>query len=79
MYSCSELETVARQYVHRHFLDVVRHEEFLNLTEDRLVTLLQSNSLRVMREEQVRRTGVLSVLLYSTHVYLHFFDCRYSN
>lgn len=53
MYSCVELEAIARRYVFRHFLDVIQHEEYLNLSEDRLVWLLQSNSLQVQREEQV--------------------------
>ena len=47
MYSCIELEAIARQYIFRHFLDVIQHDEFLNLSEERLMALLQSNSLQV--------------------------------
>ena len=47
MYSCMELEAVSRRYIYQHFLDVTQHDEFLQLTEDRLVDILQSDRLQV--------------------------------
>jgi len=59
MYSCADLEANARRYVYRHFLDVVQHEEFLNLSEERLVGLLQSNSLQVATSLHINQSIIL--------------------
>lgn len=53
MYSCTELEGASRRYLQQHFLDVVHHEEFLNLPETRLMELLSSDQIQVPNEEQV--------------------------
>jgi len=53
VYSCSELEAVARQFIYQNFLDVIRMEEFFDLPEDRLINLLKSDKLQVMSENQV--------------------------
>ncbi|GFO44811.1 kelch-like protein 17 [Plakobranchus ocellatus] len=53
IYSCHELESVARQFIYQNFLDVIRMEEFFELPEERLLCLLKSDKLQVMSENQV--------------------------
>lgn len=53
MFSCVELEAVARRYIFQHFLEVVQHEEYLGLEEDRLIKLLQSDQLQVFTENLI--------------------------
>ena len=53
MYSCTELESAARRYIYSHFLDAIQHEEFLQLSDERLIDLLKSDQLQVNTEEQV--------------------------
>ena len=53
MYSCTELESAARRYIYSHFLDAIQHEEFLQLSDERLTDLLKSDQLQVNTEEQV--------------------------
>lgn len=50
---CSELEKAARQFIYQNFLEVLHTEEFLQLSEERLVELLRSDQLHVMSESQV--------------------------
>ena len=47
VYSCSELEAMARQFIYQNFLDVIRMEEFFELPEERLIDLLKSDKLQV--------------------------------
>ncbi len=61
MYSCTELESVARRYIYSHFLDVIQHDEFLQLTSDRFIELLKSDQLQVNTEEQVGHRGCISL------------------
>lgn len=53
MYMCGELERAARNYIYQNFRDVIRTDEFLQLSEERLFTLLKSDKLRVTSEHQV--------------------------
>ena len=53
MFSCVELEAATRRYIYQHFLQVIQHEEFLQLSEDRLIELLKSDQLQVNCERQV--------------------------
>lgn len=53
LYMCGELEMSARQFIFQNFLDVIHSEEFLQLSEDRLITLLRSDKLQVTSENQV--------------------------
>ncbi|XP_046374616.1 kelch-like protein 12 [Haliotis rufescens] len=53
MYTCTELEAIARQFIYQNFLEVVRTEEFFDLAEERLLQLLKSDKLQVMTESQV--------------------------
>ena len=58
MYSCPELEYAARRYIYQHFLDTIRYEEFLQISEEKLIDLLQSDQLQVSGEEQVFKAAV---------------------
>lgn len=58
MYSCTELEVAARRYIYQHFLEVIRHDEFLQLAEIRLVELFKSDQLQVTSEEEVYEAAV---------------------
>ncbi|XP_077295953.1 kelch-like protein 28 [Arctopsyche grandis] len=42
-----------KSYILNNYLEIIHGEEFLNLSVDRLVALLQSDDLKVMQEEQV--------------------------
>ena len=53
VYSCVELERAARQFVYQNFLSVAHTEEFLQLTEEKVISLLRSDQLHVMSEAQV--------------------------
>lgn len=53
MYMCGELEQFARQFIYQNFLEVVHTEEFLQLSEDRLVSFLKSDKLQVVHENQI--------------------------
>ena len=55
MYSCTELEATAREFIFQNFLLVSHTEEFFELSEDQLIGLLQSDKLHVTNENQVRR------------------------
>ena len=59
MYSCCELSNTARDFISHHFLDVIQHEEFLNLQEHQIVELLKHDSLQVLNEEQVFEAALL--------------------
>ncbi len=59
MYSCTELLEISSRFINHHFLDIIHHEEFLNLPEERLLSLLCSNSLLVTSEEQVFEAALL--------------------
>ena len=53
VYMCVELESAARQFIYQNFLEVIHTEEFLQLSEERLIDLLRSDKLQVMSETQV--------------------------
>ena len=53
VHSCAELLQVSEKYIHEHFTDVVKSEEFLLLPHDSLASLLSSEDLNVDSEEDV--------------------------
>ncbi|KAL4217716.1 hypothetical protein ACF0H5_022457 [Mactra antiquata] len=53
VYMCSDLENSAKQFIYQNFLEVIHTEEFMQLSEERLVELLRSDKLHVMSESQV--------------------------
>ncbi|XP_046864948.1 LOW QUALITY PROTEIN: kelch-like ECH-associated protein 1B [Xenia sp. Carnegie-2017] len=52
-YSCTSLENFAFRYICEHFLDVVQSEEFLQLSKDGLLELIQSNLIQVYSEDEI--------------------------
>jgi len=44
---CGDLEALSRQFIYQNFLEVMLCEEFLHLSEERLVLLLKSDKLQV--------------------------------
>ena len=59
MYSCTELEATAREFIFQNFLLVSHTEEFFELSEDQLIGLLQSDKLHVTNENQVRAPSLV--------------------
>ena len=53
LYSCAELELAAREYINQNFMEIMKNEEFLQLTFRNLVELLKSDKLQVRSEEDV--------------------------
>ncbi|CAF1171740.1 unnamed protein product, partial [Didymodactylos carnosus] len=49
-YQCEQLETIAQNYVYNHFEDVVRNEEFLNLTASDLYNMIRDDNVKVKCE-----------------------------
>lgn len=53
MYMCGELESASRHFINENFLEVIHCEEFMQLSCDRLITLLKSDTIRVNKENEV--------------------------
>lgn len=53
LYSCASLEHFAFQYICEHFLEVVKSDEFLELSKESLIELLKCNSLQVYSEDEI--------------------------
>lgn len=53
LYSCKDLEQAAYRYICQHFLDVVKCEEFLQLTKQGLLNLLEQDDVQVRSEDQI--------------------------
>ncbi|XP_026318957.1 kelch-like protein 5 [Hyposmocoma kahamanoa] len=51
--SCMALHKSALEYTYQHFMQVVKHQEFLSLQADQLASLLKSDDLNVVTEENV--------------------------
>ncbi|CAF1598180.1 unnamed protein product [Didymodactylos carnosus] len=49
-YQCKQLEIIAQNYIYNHFEDVVRNEEFLNLTAIDLHNVIKNDELKVSCE-----------------------------
>ncbi|KAK3087232.1 hypothetical protein FSP39_003402 [Pinctada imbricata] len=71
MYMCGELESAAQQFIYQNFLEVMHCEEFVQLSEDRLVMLLKSDKLQVLNEQQVME-AVSTWLQWDPANRLHF-------
>ncbi|XP_029634942.1 kelch-like protein 2 [Octopus sinensis] len=75
MYTCIELEATARHYIYQNFLDVIRTEEYLQLSEERLLDLLNSDKLQVTSEHQVFEAAchwLQCDLIHRSHVACRF-------
>ncbi|CAG9787729.1 unnamed protein product [Diatraea saccharalis] len=51
--SCMNLHKSAMEYTYQHFMQVVKHQEFLSLQTEQLSSLLKSDDLNVITEENV--------------------------
>lgn len=51
--SCIDLNKAALKYTYQNFMQVVKHQEFLGLQSDQLSSLLKSDDLNVVTEENV--------------------------
>ncbi|XP_041980208.1 kelch-like protein 5 [Aricia agestis] len=51
--SCLSLHAKALEYSYQHYMQVVKHQEFLALESDQLASLLKSDELNVQSEENV--------------------------
>jgi actin-binding protein IPP len=52
-HSCIDLKEAAETYIHNHFLSVIKEEEFLSLSKETLVYILESELLNIDNEYQV--------------------------
>lgn len=51
MHACTELQNKAKDYACRFFGEVMCHEEFLEISANKLVEFISSDNLRIKREE----------------------------
>jgi len=51
---CSGLTEACNKYVQKHFVDVAKSDEFINLTKKEILDILNLDQLHVHSEEQVR-------------------------
>lgn len=52
-YSCPDLLEAAKDYARNFFEEVAKHDEFLRLTKDQLISWIQDDSINVTNEEKV--------------------------
>lgn len=69
-HGCDSLKQKANQYIERHFTKVCQEEEFLQLSDDRLIKLIRRDQLNVQGERDVYN-AVMSWVRYDA-------DNRYS-
>ncbi|XP_071952020.1 actin-binding protein IPP-like [Antedon mediterranea] len=60
--SCIELCAACDVYTHMHFLQVIQHDEFIELECTELLALLSSEKLRIENELQVFKAGLKWIL-----------------
>ena len=58
MFSCTQLEQAARCYAYQHFQDIVQHDEFFQISENKLLDLLKSDQLQVEKEKAVFEAAI---------------------
>ncbi|XP_013391404.1 actin-binding protein IPP [Lingula anatina] len=52
-HACQDLKKYTEKYIHKHFLDVVKEEEFFLLPKETVIKIFQSEELRIENEFQV--------------------------
>lgn len=55
--NCPELKVAADDFIHQHFTDVYKMDEFLQLDVKQVTHLLQQDTLTVRAEDQVTAHG----------------------
>ena len=53
IHSCSDLMNKAKTFVLKHFQEIIEGEEFINITEVKLIEIISSDDLEVDKEETV--------------------------
>ena len=53
IHSCTELMNKAKKFVLKHFQEIIEGEEFINITETKLIEIISSDDLEVDKEESV--------------------------
>lgn len=61
-HGCDELKKTTGEYMHRHFLDVVKEEEFFSVSKEFLCDLLQSENLLIECELQVLKAAMAWIM-----------------
>ncbi|XP_041357130.1 kelch-like ECH-associated protein 1 isoform X2 [Gigantopelta aegis] len=52
-HGCLELEAKARSYIHKHFCDVIKSDEFLMLSPCQMISLIKQDELNIHCESEV--------------------------
>jgi hypothetical protein len=63
-YHCQKLFQIAEDYIHEHFEDVVRHEEFLSLNLQDICSIIKDDKVKVKCESivyNVRHDGAFEI------------------
>lgn len=63
--NCPELKVAADDFIHQHFTDVYKMDEFLQLDVKQVTHLLQQDTLTVRAEDQVSAHELDTQLLYA--------------
>ena len=61
---CLYLVEAANKYIHKHFVEVSKSDEFLNLSKKDVLDILDRDELYVTSEEQVRMENLSSISLW---------------
>jgi hypothetical protein len=64
-YECLPLIEAAQHYIHEHFEDVVRHEEFLTLNFPDLCSIIKNDNVKVKCESIIYNVNTFSNLILS--------------
>jgi hypothetical protein len=63
-YQCLPLVEAAQHYIHEHFEDVVRHEEFLTLSFPDLCSIIKDDKVKVTCESIIYYVKIEFQILY---------------
>jgi len=64
-YECLPLIEAAQHYIHEHFEDVVRHEEFLTLNFPDLCSIIKNDNVKVKCESIIYNVNIFQNLILS--------------
>ncbi|CAI6343256.1 unnamed protein product [Macrosiphum euphorbiae] len=56
MHNCMELLAYSEAYIKKHFVEVIKYDEFLSLSSEEVIKLISGNDLTVSLEEKVKIT-----------------------
>jgi hypothetical protein len=62
-YECLPLIEAAQHYIHEHFEDVVRHEEFLTLNFPDLCSIIKNDNVKVKCESIIYNVNIKNLFL----------------